>query len=66
MEDLNDAFIQMLVQDQILNKGFTTAALVQFLAEKGIIDLDEFTEYVNQYARRTVLKMAHDFLKDEL
>lgn len=47
MEEL----IQYLIDDEILNKGFNAVALVQFLAEKGIIDLDEFHQYRDKYVR---------------
>lgn len=47
MEEL----IQYLTDDEILNKGFNAVALAQFLAEKGIIDLDEFHQYRDKYVR---------------
>lgn len=46
-----DELIQYLTDDEILNKGFNAIALAQFLAEKGIIDLDEFHQYRDKYVR---------------
>lgn len=41
--------LDYLITDEILNKGFNAVALIQFLAEKGIIDLDEFLQYRDKY-----------------
>lgn len=43
--------IEDLINDQILNKGFNAVALAQFLANKGLIDLDEFHQFRDKYAR---------------
>lgn len=57
--------LDYLVNDEILNKGFNAVALAQFLAEKGIIDLDEFHQYRDKYAKLFVLKQFPELLQKE-
>lgn len=57
--------LDYLVNDEILNKGFNAVALAQFLAEKGIIDLDEFHQYRDKYVKLFVLKQFPELLQKE-
>lgn len=60
-----DELLDYLVNDEILNKGFNAVALAQFLSEKGIIDLDEFHQYRDKYAKLFVLKLFPELLEKE-
>lgn len=57
--------LDYLITDEIINKGFNAVALIQFLAEKGIIDLDEFLQYRDKYVKLFVLKEFPELLRIE-
>lgn len=57
--------LDYLITDEIINKGFNAIALIQFLAEKGIIDLDEFLQYRDKYVKLFVLKEFPELLRIE-
>lgn len=57
--------LDYLADDEILNKGFNAVALAQFLAEKGIIDLDEFHQYRDKYVKLFILDKFPELLQKE-
>lgn len=57
--------LDYLITDEIINKGFNAIALIQFLAERGIIDLDEFLQYRDKYVKLFVLKEFPELLRIE-
>jgi len=65
MNDLTEALIENLVNEEILHNGLGATALAQYLANKGIIDIDDFLQYREQCARNMVLKLAQDSSTDE-
>lgn len=49
-----------LITDEIVNKGLATNALVEFLVLKGIIDRDEFYQYLDDYAKEVIKRRYPD------
>ena len=50
--------IEYLILDEQRNHNLITSALLQYLSLKGIIDLDDFQKYLNDFSLEYV-KRAH-------
>lgn len=50
--------IEYLILDEQRNHNLVTSALVQYLSLKGIIDFDEFKQYLDDFSLEYV-KKAH-------
>ena len=65
MNNLTESLIKTLADEEILHNGLGATALAQYLANKGIIYLDDFLQYQEQCARNMVIKLAQDSSKDQ-
>ena len=52
--------IEYLILDEQRNHGLITSALIQYLSVKGIIDFDEFHQYLDDFSLEYVKKTHPD------
>lgn len=64
MNTNHNNLIADLILDEIRNHNLTASALVNFLADKGIIDQKEFYQYEEEFAKALV-KRNYPFLDVE-
>lgn len=61
-----DELLQDLITEELLHQGTSAMALAQFLANKGIIDLDEFLKFREDFARHLIEEKYPTVFQKEL